>query len=46
MDTVTYLDVTDPMTKEVSTFAIIDHGNGEFSSMLKSVYDAQVATSE
>ena len=44
MDTVTYLDQTDPMTQAITTFAIIDHGNNEFTSMLKSVYDAQQVT--
>jgi hypothetical protein len=32
---------TDTMTKEISV--IIDRGNGEFTSMLKSTYDEQQA---
>jgi hypothetical protein len=43
MDNVTFIDITDPMTNEVTTNAIIDRGNGEFTSMLKSTYDAQQA---
>ena len=43
MDNVTFVDITDPMTSEVITHAIIDRGNGEFTSMLKSTYDAQQA---
>lgn len=40
MDEVTFIEVTDPITNEVTTHAIIDRGNGEFTSMLKSTYDA------
>ena len=29
----------------VETYAIIDRGNGEFTSMLKSTYDATLASS-
>ena len=39
MDKVT--EITDPITGEVSV--IIDRGNGEFTSMLKSTYDAMQA---
>ena len=42
MNNVTFIDVTDP-DGSVSTHAIIDRGNGEFTSMLKSVYDEQQA---
>jgi hypothetical protein len=42
MNNVTFIDVTDP-DGSVSTHAIIDRGNGEFTSMLKSTYDAQQA---
>ena len=38
MDKVTY--ITDDFDNE---FAIIDHGNEQFTSMLKSTYDAQQA---
>jgi hypothetical protein len=37
--TVTFIEVTDPLSNEVTEHAIIDHGNGEFTSMLKSTYD-------
>lgn len=37
MDNVTFLEI------DGDTFAIIDKGNGEFTSMLKSTYDAQQA---
>lgn len=42
MDNVTFIDTTHPISGEVTTHAIIDNGNGEFTSMLKSTYDAQV----
>ena len=42
MDNVTYITATgvDGIEKE---HAIIDHGNGEFTSMLKSTYDEMIA---
>ena len=40
MDNVTFLEVTDPITGDVVEHAIIDRGNGEYTSMLKSTYDA------
>jgi hypothetical protein len=40
MDNVNFIDITDPLTSEVTEHAIIDRGNGEFTSMLKSTYDA------
>jgi hypothetical protein len=43
MDNVTFIDSTNPITGEVTTNAIIDKGNGEFTSMLKETYDAQQA---
>lgn len=42
MDKVTFIEVTEPITGAVTTHAIIDRGNGEFTSMPKAVYDAQV----
>jgi len=39
MENVTFIDVTDPLTSVVTTHAVIDRGNGEFTSMPKSVYD-------
>jgi hypothetical protein len=43
MDKVTFIEVTDPITGDVVQHAIIDRGNGEFTSMLKSTYDAMQA---
>ena len=37
--TVTFIEVKNPLTNEVVEHAIIDRGNGEFTSMLKSTYD-------
>jgi hypothetical protein len=37
MDNVTFIEV------DGAQYAIIDRGNGEFTSMLKSTYDAQQA---
>ena len=39
MDNVTFITVE--TLSGVETHAIIDRGNGEFTSMLKSTYDAQ-----
>ena len=41
--TVTFIEHTDPRTNETETHAIIDRGNGEFTSMLKSTYDKMIA---
>ena len=43
MDKVTFIDVES--FGEVETHAIIDHGNGEYTSMSKSIYD-QLAANE
>jgi hypothetical protein len=37
-------EIIEPMTEEV--IVIIDHGNGTFTSMLKSTYDEQQAQAE
>ena len=39
MDNVTFIETTNPATGEVTEHAIIDRGNGEYTSMLKSTYD-------
>ena len=39
MNKVTFIEQINPLTNEVTEHAIIDHGNGEFTSMLKSTYD-------
>jgi hypothetical protein len=41
MDNVTFIEVESMGVKE--THAIIDRGNGEFTSMLKSTYDEMIA---
>ena len=41
MNNVTFMEITNSMTNEIIEHAIIDRGNGEFTSMPKSVYDAQ-----
>jgi len=42
MDNVTFIEMTDAFGNK-STHAIIDRGNGEYTSMLKSTYDEQLA---
>jgi len=42
-NTVTFVDEENLITGEVTTHAIIDRGNNEFTSMLKSTYDAMQA---
>jgi hypothetical protein len=37
---ITVIDVEDFETKETIQHVIIDRGNGEYTSMLKSTYDA------
>ena len=44
MDNVSFIKVTD-FGVEVE-HAIIDHGNGEFTSMLKTTYDEMIARNE
>jgi hypothetical protein len=41
MDNVTFLEVE--LAERTETFAIIDHGNGDFTSMTKAHYEAQQA---
>jgi hypothetical protein len=43
MDNVTFFDTVNPITQETETHAIIDHGNEQFTSMLKSTYEAMQA---
>ena len=42
MDNVTFQDV-EIQKGVIVTYAIIDRGNGEFTSMLKSTYDEMIA---
>ena len=44
MDNVTFIEIETP--NGVQTHAIIDRGNGEFTSMLKSTYDEMIARNE
>jgi len=44
MDNVTFLEVE--LAEGSETFAIIDRGNGEFTSMTKAHYEAQLAANE
>ena len=46
MDKVKFIEVTDPVTGDVTEYAIIDRGNGEFTSMTKAVYDAMQSVDE
>ena len=41
MENVTFIEITNPITNDVVEHAIIDRGNGEFTSMTKATYDAQ-----
>jgi hypothetical protein len=43
MDKVTFVEMTNTLTGEAVEHAIIDRGNGEFTSMLKSTYDEMIA---
>ena len=43
---VKFIDSKDPISGEVLQYAIIDRGNGEFTSMLKSTYDEMIAQNE
>jgi hypothetical protein len=43
MDNVTFIEMTDVLTGKVTEHAIIDRGNNEFTSMLKSTYEAMQA---
>jgi len=44
MDNVTFIEIE--TITGVETHAIIDHGNDQFTSMLKSTYDAMQAANE
>jgi hypothetical protein len=46
MNNVTFIKITDPLTSNVTEHAIIDRGNNEFTSMLKSTYDEMIAQQE
>ena len=42
MDNVTFIEIEEAFGIK-SIYAIIDHGNGEYTSMLKETYEAQLA---
>lgn len=44
MDNVTFIEIEN--REGVETYAIINRGNGEFTSMLKSTYDEMIAAQE
>jgi len=46
MDNVSFIEVENPYNGELVEHAIIDRGNGEFTSMLKSTYDEMIARNE
>jgi hypothetical protein len=43
---VKFIDSKNPISGEVLQYAIIDHGNEEYTSMLKSTYDEMIARNE
>ena len=43
MENITFIEVENSFTGELIEYAIIDRGNGEYTSMLKSTYDAMIA---
>jgi hypothetical protein len=43
MNNVTFIDITDPISGDIISHAIIDRGNDEYTAMLKSTYEAQQA---
>lgn len=46
MDNVTFIEIKDSLTGEVREHAIIDLGNNEFTSMLKTTYEERLAANE
>jgi len=46
MDNVTFIKITDPLSSNTTEHAIIDQGNGKYTSMLKLTYDEQQAQAE
>ena len=39
MENIKIIEVEDPITKETTQHVIINHGNGEYTSMTKEHYD-------
>ena len=46
MNNVTFIEITNPLTGDVTEHAIIDRGNGEYTSMLKTKYDEMQANAD
>jgi hypothetical protein len=46
MENITFIEVTSPFTNEVTEHAIIDRGNGEYTSMTKEHWDKLEAERE
>jgi hypothetical protein len=46
MDNIEVIEVENALTNQTQKFLIIDRGNGNFTSMLKSDYDKQQAQAE
>jgi len=46
MENITYFQSLDTNTGEATDWVLIDHGNEQFTSMLKSTYDEQQAQAE
>jgi hypothetical protein len=43
MENVTFIEITEPISGDVTEHAIIDRGGGEFTSMTKAHYEAMQA---
>jgi hypothetical protein len=46
MNNVKFIEIENPMDGTSTTHAIIDRGDGNFTTMLKSTYEAQLAAQE
>ena len=46
MDNIKEIEITDPLSGDVTKHIIIDRGNGEFTSMTKAYWDEQQAQKE
>ena len=41
---VNFIEVKNPIAGTIDTYAIIDRGNGEYTSMPKAIYEATLVT--
>ena len=46
MNNVTFMEIVDALSQKVTIYAIIDRGNGEFTSMPKAIYDTLASESQ